>query len=138
MPSISLIRWFRCLIGLEVQLCWTPALQDQVWAPLSCQMLVICLYCIGYLNSLVWWPRELNVLRLQKTHANRKITSKSRKDFHHFDSRWYKCSQHKQIKKHAANAHNTTKYILFAARLFFGCVVSICSMCVVKLMKVFS
>ncbi len=24
------------------------------------------------------------------------------------------------------NAHNTTKYILFAARFFFGCVVSIC------------
>ncbi len=47
-----------------------------------------------------------------------------------------KCSQHKQIKKHAANAHNTTKYILFAARLFVDCVVSICSMCVVKMTKV--
>ncbi len=47
-------------------------------------------------------------------------------------------SQHKQMKKHAENAHNTTKYILFAARFFFGCVVSICSVCVVKLTKVFS
>ncbi len=29
-----------------------------------------------------------------------------------------------------ANAHNTTKYILFAVRFFlFGCVVSICSVC---------
>ncbi len=35
------------------------------------------------------------------------------------------------------NAHNTTKYILFAARFFFGCVVSICSVCVVKLTKGF-
>ncbi len=52
------------------------------------------------------WPRELNALQLQKTHANRKSTSKSRKHLHHFDSRWYKCSQHKQIKKHAENAHN--------------------------------
>ncbi len=77
-------------------------------------------------------------LQLQKTHANRKSTSKSRKRFHHFYSRWYKCSQHKQIKKHAANAHNITKYILFAAHFFFGCVVSICSVCVVKLTKVFS
>ncbi len=43
------------------------------------------------------WPRELNALQLQKTHANRKSTSKSRKHFHHFDSRWCKCSQHNQI-----------------------------------------
>ncbi len=76
-------------------------------------------------------------LQLQKTHANRKSTSKSRKYFHHFDSRWCKCSQHKQIKKHTANAHNTTKYILFAARFFFVCVVSICSVCVVKFRKLF-
>ncbi len=33
----------------------------------------------------------------QKTHANRKSMSKSRKHFQHFDSRWCKCSQHKQI-----------------------------------------
>ncbi len=82
------------------------------------------------------WPREVNALQLQKTHANRKSTSKSRKHFHPFDSRWWKCSQHKQIKKHTANTHNTTKSILFAARFFFGCVVSICSVCVVKLTKV--
>ncbi len=37
-----------------------------------------------------------------------------------------------------ANAHNTTKYILFAARFFFGCVVGISSVCIVKLTKVFS
>ncbi len=33
------------------------------------------------------WPRELNALQLQKTHANRKSTSKSRKHLHQFDSR---------------------------------------------------
>ncbi len=42
--------------------------------------------------------RELKPLRLQKTHANRKSTSKSRKSLHQFDSRCCKCSQHKQIK----------------------------------------
>ncbi len=47
--------------------------------------------------SILRWPRELNALQLQKTHANRKSTSKSRKPFHHFDSRWCKCSQHNQI-----------------------------------------
>ncbi len=52
---------------------------------------------------IVWWPRELNALQLQKTHANRKSTSKSRKYFHQFDNRWCKCSQHKQIKKHTDN-----------------------------------
>ncbi len=55
------------------------------------------------------WPRELNALQLQKTHANRKSTSKSWKHLHQFDSRCCKCSQHKQIKKRTANAHNTTK-----------------------------
>ncbi len=88
-----------------------------------------------FLGSLRW-PRELNALQLQKTHANRKSTSKSRKHFHQFDSRWCKCSQHKQIKKHTTNAHNRSKYIIFAARFFFGCVVSICSVCVVKMTKV--
>ncbi len=43
------------------------------------------------------WPRELNALQLEKTHANRKSSRKSRKHFHHFDSRWCKCSQHNQI-----------------------------------------
>ncbi len=43
------------------------------------------------------WPRELNTLQLQKTHANRKSTSKSRKHFHIFDSRRCKCSQQNQI-----------------------------------------
>ncbi len=56
------------------------------------------------------WPRELKALQLQKTHANRKSTSKSR---NHFSSFWQqmvqmfttqtnkethgKCSQHTQI-----------------------------------------
>ncbi len=60
--------------------------------------------------TFVRWLRELNALQLQKTHANRKSTSKSGKHLHQFDSRWCKCSQH--------------------------IVVSICSVCVVKLTKV--
>ncbi len=109
----------------------TPKLSNACYLPLLHRL-------SKQFRCLVRWPRELIALQLQKTHANRKITSKSRKHFHHFDSRWYKCSKHKQIKKHAANAHNTTKYILFAVRFFFGCVVSICRVCVVKLTKVFS
>ncbi len=54
-------------------------------------------------QSFVGWPRELNALQLQKTHVNRKSTSKSRKHLHQFDSRCCKCSH------------------------LFGCVVSICS-----------
>ncbi len=61
--------------------------------------------CIVFLKH-VRWPREINVLQLQKTHANRKSTSKARKHLHQFDSRCCKCTQHKQIKRHAANAHN--------------------------------
>ncbi len=49
------------------------------------------------IQQYVRWPRELNALQLQTTHANRKSTSKSRKHFHRFDSKWWKCSQHKQI-----------------------------------------
>ncbi len=36
-----------------------------------------------------------------------------------------------------ANAHNTNKYILFGVHFLFGCVLSICSECVVKLRKLF-
>ncbi len=85
------------------------------------------------------WPRELNVLQLQRTHANRKSTSKSRKHLYQFDSRCCKCSQHNQIKN------------LFAAHFFFWLcweylqcvslfvwVVRICSACVVKLRKLFA
>ncbi len=61
--------------------------------------------CIVFLKH-VRWPREINVLQLQKTHANRKSISKSRKHLHQFDSRCCKCTQHKRIKRHAANAHN--------------------------------
>ncbi len=46
----------------------------------------------------VKWPRELNVLQLKKTNANRKSTSKLREHLHQFDNT---C---------AANTHNTTKY----------------------------
>ncbi len=70
------------------------------------------------------WMRELNALHLQKTHANRKSTRKSRKHLHQFDSRWCKCSQHKQIKKQAAEIDESVFLIcrcffLFAARFFF-------------------
>ncbi len=47
--------------------------------------------------SILRWPRELNALQLQKTHANRKNTSKLRKQLNQFDN------------TRAANAHNTTK-----------------------------
>ncbi len=43
------------------------------------------------------WLRELNALQLQKTHANKKSTSKLRKHLHRFDS------------THAANPHSTCK-----------------------------
>ncbi len=85
---------------------------------------------------IVRWSRELNALQLQKTDANRKSTSKSRKHFHHFDSRWWKCSQHKQIKKHAANAHNTTKLILCAARFFSICSTFLFWLCCEHLQRV--
>ncbi len=38
-----------------------------------------------FMSNKLRWPRELNALQLQKTHANRKSTSKSRKHFHQFD-----------------------------------------------------
>ncbi len=40
--------------------------------------------------------------QLQKTHANRKSTSKSRKHLHQFDSRCCKCLQHNQINNFIA------------------------------------
>ncbi len=55
------------------------------------QKYIIVLLCI-----FLQWPRQLNALQLQKTHANRKSTSKSRKH-HQFNSRCCKCSQHNQI-----------------------------------------
>ncbi len=41
---------------------------------------------------------KLSFKKLQKTHANRKSSSKSRKHLHQFESRCCKCSQHNQIK----------------------------------------
>ncbi len=119
------------------------------------------------------WPRELNALQLQKTHANRKSTSKSRKHLHQFDSRWCKCSQHNQINFicsvflclvvlwafappavklmkmfswFAGACQIDESYFLNLQAFFFylhcvslfGFVVSICSLCVVKLTKVIS
>ncbi len=49
-----------------------------------------------------------------------------------------KCSQHKQIKKRTANAHNTNHFFYLQRVSLFGCVVSICSTRVVKLTKLFS
>ncbi len=83
------------------------------------------------------WPRELNALQLQKTHANRKSTSKSRKHFHNFDSRLCKCSQQKQIKN-TLQMLTTQPNTFYLQRVSFWFVVGICSMCVVKLTKVFS
>ncbi len=91
--------------------------------------------------TFVRWLRELNSLQLQKTHANRKSTSKSGKHLHQFDSRWCKCSQHIVVSICSVCVVKLTKvvflicrrFFLFAVRFFLGCVVSICSMCVVKL-----
>ncbi len=41
----------------------------------------------AFKRTKLWWPRELNMLQLQKTHTNRKSTSKSRKHLHQFESR---------------------------------------------------
>ncbi len=54
-------------------------------------------------RSILRWPRELNALQLQKTHAHRKNTCKLRKQLNQFDNT---C---------AANAHNTTKQKKHAA-----------------------
>ncbi len=69
----------------------------------------------------VRWPRELNALQLQKTHAYRKSTSKSRKHLHQFDSRWCKCSQHKQIKKHCKCSQYNQIHFICSAFLFWLC-----------------
>ncbi len=56
-----------------------------------------------------------------RTHANSKSTSKSRKHFHHFDSRWCKCSQHKQIKKHRKCSQHNQIHFICSAFLFWWC-----------------
>ncbi len=101
--------------------------------------------CISYeintskpIYTILRWPRALSTLQLQKTHANRKSTSKSRKHFHNFDSRWYKCSQIHFICsaflfwlccEHLQRVHCQIDeslflicrcFFLFAARFFFG------------------
>ncbi len=59
--------------------------------------------------------------------TNRKSTSKSRTHFHNFDSRWYKCSQHKQIKKRCkCSQHNQIHFICSA---FLCLVVLLCVCC---------
>ncbi len=78
----------------------------------------------------VRWPRELNALQLQKTHTNRKSTSKSRKHLMLITKTnketHCKCSQHNQIKNFICSAFLYLVVLwAFAAR-------------VVKLMKLFS
>ncbi len=63
------------------------------------------------------WPRKLNVLQLQKTHANRKSTSKSRKHYHQFDS-CIKCSQHNQMKDFICSAFLCLVCVVFAVHFF--------------------
>ncbi len=46
---------------------------------------------------------------------------KVEKEFHHFDSRWWKCSQHKQIKKHTVNAQHNQIHFICSAFLFWLC-----------------
>ncbi len=70
----------------------------------------VCVFGRRYLtaySSKAFEIKGRTALQIQKAHANRKSTSKSRKHLHQFDSRCCKCSQHKQIKKRTANAHNT-------------------------------
>ncbi len=72
-----------------------------------------------FFNNVLRWPREINALQLQKTHANRKSTSKSRKHLHQCDRRCWKWSQHKQIKKHCkCSQHNQIKNFICSAFLY--------------------
>ncbi len=57
----------------------------------------------------VKWPRELNVLQLKKTNANRKSTSKLREHLHQFDNTCA-ANTHNQIQKCTANTHSATKF----------------------------
>ncbi len=76
------------------------------WIPQACDGNVTPLIILG--NTQQYYSENKSyvflcgniwvALQLQKTHANRKSTSKSRKHFQHFDSRWCKCSQHNQIQ----------------------------------------
>ncbi len=52
---------------------------------------------IHVLSTNLRWPRELNALQLQKTHANKKKHQQIKKTSSHADS------------THAANPHNTCK-----------------------------
>ncbi len=74
----------------------------------------------------IWWPRDLNVLQLQKTHINRKKICKLRNQLCQFDSRCCKCSQHNQIKNCISkNFFFGCVVSIFRAFILFGCVVSI-------------
>ncbi len=134
---ICLLRWPSTISNFPKRLCWIN--KEHVCMFKNQKEAQVFLYhcisegtlslakCFRFILHVICTvaERALNALQLQKTHANRKSTSKSRKHLHQFDSRWCKCSQ-------------THKYIWFAARIFFGCVESICSVCVVKLRKGFS
>ncbi len=93
------------------------------------QLLVMVLIIITAEGTFCYGGRESS-LQLQKTHANRKSTSKSRKHLHQFDSRCCKCSQHKQIKNLICSVFLCLvvlccEYLQCAS--LFCCVVSICS-----------
>ncbi len=62
------------------------------------------------------WLRELKVAQLQRTHANRK-----RKHIHQFDSRYCKCSQHKQINNCICSAflHLVVLWACVVKMMFF-------------------
>jgi len=125
----------------------------QVWAQISSNAIEWALNCKGLrkpstsflsnsiMNSILKkfkWSWSSTCCNFRK-HMQIEKAPANKKNHHQFDSRFFKCSQHKQI------------IFLFAVRFLvwlcceylqhislFVCVVSICSACVVKLMKLFS
>ncbi len=81
------------------------------------------------------WPRELNALQLQKTHANRKSTSKSQKHLNQFDSRCCKILTTQTNKDLICSAFLYLVALwVFSALVLSNCeVVFLICMCVLKL-----
>ncbi len=103
----------RCRDGV-----WKAA-QDHVYVLVYLYLTysgMLCFYIFWDASeSILRWPRELNVLQLRETHINRKNTSKLRK-YHQFDNT---C---------AANTHNATTCRNTLHMLsVFGWDVSMCS-----------
>ncbi len=132
-----LISKLECsAIGCKLHTCMKN-ISMTIWS--RCTNFLLCKDCCNLVDiSYLRWPRELNALQLQKTHANRKSTSKLRKDFHHFDSRWCKYSQHKQIKKHCKCSQHNQIHFICSVFLFWLCCEHLQRVCVVKITKVFS